>query len=79
MFPDELPCDGELLTNARHAAALDRAGMALSRALDAVGVVTPDAALTDVEEGLEALGELTGKVMRQEITDQIFSRFCVGK
>lgn len=79
MFPDELPCDGELLTNARHAAALDRAGMALSRALDAVGVVTPDAALMDVEEALEALGELTGKVMRQEITDQIFSRFCVGK
>ena len=79
MFPDELPCDGELLTNPRQAAALDRAGMALSRALDAVGVVTPDAALVDVEEGLEALGELTGKVMRQEITEQIFSRFCVGK
>ena len=79
IFPDELPSDGGLLTNARHAAALDRAGMALSRALDAIGVVTPDAALTDVEEGLDALGELTGKVMRQEITDQIFARFCVGK
>ncbi len=79
IFPDEIPCDGAVLTNARQAAALDRAGAALGRAIRAVGQMTPDAALTDVEEALEALGEINGKTMRQEITDQIFSRFCVGK
>ena len=41
--------------------------------------VTPDALLTDVEEALEALGELTGQSVREDITDRIFSRFCVGK
>ena len=41
--------------------------------------VTPDALLTDVEEALSALGELTGASVREDITDRIFQRFCVGK
>ena len=41
--------------------------------------VTPDALLTDVEEALEALGELTGQSVREDIVDRIFQRFCVGK
>ncbi len=80
LFPEDVPCDGSLLTNARQAAAVDRAGAALSAALNSAEAgVTPDAVLTDVEEALEALGEITGKSVRAEITDQIFSRFCVGK
>ncbi len=80
LFPADLPCDGGILTNARQAAAVDRAGTALSAALDALALhMTPDAVLVDVEDALEALGEITGKCMREEITNQIFSRFCVGK
>lgn len=41
--------------------------------------VTPDALLTDVEEAMAALGELTGKTLREDITQRIFDRFCVGK
>ena len=33
----------------------------------------------DVEEALEALGELTGQSVREDVTDRIFSKFCVGK
>ena len=32
-----------------------------------------------VEEALAALGELTGQSVREDITDRIFSKFCVGK
>ena len=39
----------------------------------------PDAVLSDVEQALEALGELTGKTVREDVTDCIFRRFCVGK
>ena len=35
--------------------------------------------LTDAEEALDALGELTGRTAREEIVSGIFSRFCVGK
>ena len=41
--------------------------------------LTPDAVLTDAEEALDALGELTGRTAKEEIVSRIFSRFCVGK
>ena len=41
--------------------------------------MTPDAVLTDAENALEALGELNGKSIREDLVATIFSRFCVGK
>ena len=35
--------------------------------------------LTDVEQALSCVGELTGQSVREDITDRIFSKFCVGK
>ncbi len=71
---------GELLTNARQAEAARRALEAVERAHGALEAgVTPDALLTDVEEALAALGELTGRTVREDVTNRVFSRFCVGK
>ena len=71
---------GELITNARQAEAAGRALDCVVRAGQALtDGVTPDALLTDVEEALEALGELTGQSVREDVTDRIFSKFCVGK
>ena len=71
---------GELITNARQAEAASRALDCVVRAGQALtDGVTPDALLTDVEEALEALGELTGQSVREDVTDRIFSKFCVGK
>lgn len=73
-------CDGSLLTNPRQFGALTRASEALTRGRQALaGALTPDAVLTDVEAAMEALGELTGRTVREDITNQIFERFCVGK
>ena len=75
---DEAP--GELLTNVRQAEAAQRALDAVCQAAETLGGgVTPDAVLVDVEDALAALGELTGKTVREDVTDRIFSRFCVGK
>lgn len=80
LFDDSVPCDGSILTNARQAGAVARAVEALERALAALKQgLTPDAVLVDVEAALEALGEITGQTMREEITNRIFERFCVGK
>lgn len=71
---------GELLTNQRQTQAAQRALDGVTRARDALDLgMTPDALLTDVEAALEALGELTGRTVREDITARIFSRFCVGK
>jgi len=41
--------------------------------------VTPDAVLTELEGAMEALGELTGRTVREDVPARIFERFCVGK
>lgn len=68
------------LSNARQHAAAERAKASLLRANDSLDAgLPPDLVLTDVEEGLSALGELQGRTVKDDITDRIFSRFCVGK
>ena len=81
IFPAGEPGDaGSLLTDARQEDAARRARDAVRRAQDALETgMTPDAVLTDVEEALDALGEITGRTAREEIVSRIFSRFCVGK
>ena len=81
LFPPEREAPpGELLTNARQAEAVGRAAGAVARASAALTAgMTPDAVLTDVEEAMSALGELTGRTLREDITSRIFERFCVGK
>ena len=41
--------------------------------------LTPDAVLTSVEQALDALGELSGRTVRDDVVQRIFERFCVGK
>ncbi len=68
------------LSNARQHEAAKRAGEGLRRAAAGLdGGLPPDLVLTDVEEALAALGELTGRTLREDITQRIFERFCVGK
>ena len=71
---------GEILTNVRQADAVRRAAESLQSARSAMtSGITPDAVLTEVESAMSALGEITGKTIREDITARIFERFCVGK
>ena len=80
MFANEIPCDGSILTNPRQFDAIRRAYEAMLAALQALKLgQTPDAVLTDVETAMEAMGEVTGNTVREDITARIFERFCVGK
>ena len=79
-YGGEAHCDGSVLTNARQFGALSRASEAIARAEQSLNLgMTPDAVLTDVEAAMEALGEVTGRTVREDITARIFERFCVGK
>ena len=80
VFDDEAPCDGSILTNARQADAIAKSRASIEAALSSLRLgMTPDAVLVDVEAAMEALGEATGRVVREDITNRIFERFCVGK
>ena len=80
MFAGSSPCDGSILTNARQFDAIRRAYEATLRSMQGLKLgLTPDAVLTDVEEAMTAMGEVTGATVREDITARIFERFCVGK
>ena len=80
LFENDTPCDGSILTNTRQYDACRRACDAIGRSLKGLrSGLTPDMVLIDVEEAMEAMGEVTGATVREDITARIFERFCVGK
>ncbi len=80
LYPAGTAAAGEILTNSRHADAVGRALESIRAARAAMDFgLTPDAVLVEAEEAMSALGELSGKTVREDITSRIFERFCVGK
>lgn len=79
-FPMPVVPAGEILTNSRQVDAVSRALEYMEAARQAMGAgMTPDIVLTETEGAMSALGELTGKTVREDVTERIFRRFCVGK
>jgi tRNA modification GTPase len=69
-----------LVANARHKNALERAQAHLTDALTSHRVGLPDDFITiDLTAALNALGEITGETVGEDLIDIIFSHFCIGK
>ncbi len=81
LYPTGLTKGGEgYLTNARQKQAAQTAQESLCRAMEGLNEgLPPDLVLHDVESALGALGELSGRSIREDVTARIFERFCVGK
>ena len=72
--------EGVLITNARHAHALRRAGDALTEAISAMERGEDlDCITIDLNDAWMRLGEITGQTVGEEIIDRIFNKFCLGK
>ncbi|MCK4548913.1 MAG: tRNA uridine-5-carboxymethylaminomethyl(34) synthesis GTPase MnmE [Candidatus Krumholzibacteria bacterium] len=72
---------GELIAlNIRQGIALRRAMEALERLVAELGKNSPAEILSlELREALDACGEVTGKSAAENILDEIFSKFCIGK
>jgi tRNA modification GTPase len=69
-----------VVSNARHAEALQSASAALLRVLEGLNSgISHDFIAQDIREALHYLGEITGEVTTNEILGNIFSKFCIGK
>lgn len=69
-----------LVTNVRHVEALRRTEEALQRVLQGIeGSITSDFLAMDIRQSLHHLGEITGSVSTDDLLDNIFSKFCIGK
>lgn len=72
--------ESSIVTNARHYAALKSCREALLRVLDALASkIESDFLAQDIRYALDALGEITGEITTDDLLDNIFSKFCIGK
>ncbi|MCB1060049.1 MAG: tRNA uridine-5-carboxymethylaminomethyl(34) synthesis GTPase MnmE [Calditrichaeota bacterium] len=77
-FSNESESAGELIiTEQRHHDALRRAHEAVTRAGNLFK--EPTLMASDLRDAANALGEITGQTIGEEVLDRIFSKFCIGK
>lgn len=69
-----------MVTNARHIALLEKAQNSLDSVLEGISSGMPvDLVQIDMTEAWNLLGEITGESYEDELLDQLFSQFCLGK
>lgn len=72
--------NGTIISNARHYEALTRALDAINRVQQGLqDNVSGEFLSMDLQDCLTALGEITGQITSQEVLNNIFSKFCIGK
>jgi tRNA modification GTPase len=72
--------EGTYLSNARHVALLEKAKREMSEALDTARIgMTLDLVAVDIRNAWMSLGEVIGEAVADDLLDQIFSQFCLGK
>src|ERR1700733_14789566 len=76
---EKLTGEEMLVTNIRHLEALQKTEEALSRVLSGMDSVTSDFLSMDIKQALHYLGEITGAVTTDDLLENIFSKFCIGK
>ncbi|MFH1336300.1 MAG: tRNA uridine-5-carboxymethylaminomethyl(34) synthesis GTPase MnmE [Candidatus Zixiibacteriota bacterium] len=71
---------GVLISSLRHKGALLRAEKSLNLAIDSLKKkMSPEFVALDVKSSLDAIGEVVGKTVTDDILNKIFSDFCIGK
>lgn len=69
-----------LVTNIRHVEALKQTQNSLNRVLENIhNPVTSDFLAMDIKQALHYLGEITGTVTTDDLLENIFTKFCIGK
>lgn len=71
--------NGDFLCEQRHYDALLKAKEKLLSAINNIDNVSLDLIAIDIKDGWDSLGEITGQTATEEIINNIFSKFCVGK
>ncbi len=74
------PSDRTLVTNIRHKDTLERTKKSLEKMIESIEKdMSAEFISLDLRAALDSLGEITGKTATEDILDEIFSQFCIGK
>lgn len=76
----QINTDDVLVSNIRHLEALQKTEQSLNNVLEHIdNTVTSDFLSMDIKQALYYLGEITGTVTTDDLLENIFSKFCIGK
>ncbi len=76
----QINTDDTIVTNIRHLEALQHTREALEKVLFGIdNPITSDFLAMDIRQALHHLGEITGTVTTDDLLENIFSKFCIGK
>ena len=70
---------GALINSMRHLNAVRGAQTALTRALAQSAALSMDCMLSDIQDALRHIASITGTIATEEVVNEIFNKFCVGK
>jgi tRNA modification GTPase len=77
---DQLTENHTMVTNIRHVEALQKTQEALNQVEQGIlNPITSDFLAMDIKQALHYLGEITGQVTTDDLLENIFSKFCIGK
>ena len=69
-----------ILTNARQTMLLQQASKSLKQAVEAMKLMVPtDLIVTDLYDCWNNLKEILGEKAKEDLLDELFKRFCIGK
>jgi tRNA modification GTPase len=72
--------DSVLISRLRHKTLLQNAGAALQNALKAIDdTLSAECVALELRIALNSIGEIVGVITNEDILDQIFREFCIGK
>ena len=80
-FSGMVTCKEDILvTNVRHKELLRQAMFSLSRVVESISLDMPEDFLTiDMMDAYESLGKILGESLEEDLVEEIFAKFCVGK
>ncbi|OKL39537.1 tRNA uridine-5-carboxymethylaminomethyl(34) synthesis GTPase MnmE [Pontibacter flavimaris] len=69
-----------IVTNLRHVDSLNKTYSALDDVLNGLGLgISNDLVAADIRRALYSLGQITGEITTDDLLDNIFTKFCIGK
>ncbi|MBS5115501.1 MAG: tRNA uridine-5-carboxymethylaminomethyl(34) synthesis GTPase MnmE [Erysipelotrichaceae bacterium] len=72
--------DEALISNSRHISLLEQAKISTTKAIDAMHMMIPtDLIVLDLYDAWKNLKEILGEEAKEDLLDELFSRFCIGK
>ena len=71
--------EGAFINNLRQANLLEKAKEHLMAVVKTIDEMPPDCIVVDLRDAWDKLGEITGDTVGEDIINQIFTKFCIGK